>query len=131
LKESPKTEASLKGNGGTTDLSGYRTYRVYLNCETAQDMRSAVEGNSNRPIPMETTTSFFQTSIFSGANNVLANAISPVLHGLCPDVICDSWLTIGIQQSADQSAGEVEVQLTEDNPPSSFNRFCPRKQRQR
>ena len=79
-------------------------------------MLSAVEGNSNRPLSIETTTSFFQTSLFSGANNVLANAISPILYGFCPNVVYDSSLTIGIQLSADASAGEVEVQLTEDNP---------------
>ena len=105
----------IEGNSGTTDLSGYSTYRVYLNCETAQDKLSAIEGNNNRPLSIETTTSFFQTSLFSGSNNVLANAISPVLYDLYPDVVYDSWLTIGIQQSADASAGEVEVQLTEDN----------------
>ena len=105
----------IEGNNGTTDLSGYSTYRVYLNGETAQDKLSAVEGNSNRPLSIETTTSFFQTSLFSGANNVLANAISPVLYDLYPDVVYDSWLTIGIQQSADASAGEVAVQLAEDN----------------
>ena len=82
----------IEGIGGTTDLSSYSTYRVYLNCETAQDKLSAVEGNINRPLSIETTTSFFQTSLYSGPNNVLANAISPVLSLISTPM---SFMTVG------------------------------------
>jgi len=108
-------------NGSSTDLSGFNTYRVYLECEDPADKLSAIEGNDNRPLNVSSTTDFYQTSLFSGSANALPNFISPILYSSFPEIVYDSWVTIGIEETADSEANETEVKLTEDasNPLSS------------
>ncbi|MDG1382148.1 MAG: plastocyanin/azurin family copper-binding protein, partial [Flavobacteriales bacterium] len=108
-------------NGSSTDLSGFNTYRVYLECEDPADKLSAIEGNDNRPLNVSSTTGFYQTSLFSGSANALPNFISPILYSSFPEIVYDSWVTIGIEETADSEANETEVKLTEDasNPLSS------------
>ena len=67
-------------NGNTTDLSGYNTYRVYLNTEGPLDKLSAVYGDDNRPLSIASTQPFNQSPLFPGVSNVLVNANSPMLR---------------------------------------------------
>ena len=112
------------GNGSSTDLSGFNTYRVYLECEGSADKLSAIEGNDNRPLNVSSTTGFYQTSLFSGSANALPNFISPILYTSFPDIVYDSWVTIGIEETADSGANETEVKLTEDSSNPLSNGFA-------
>ena len=100
----------------TVDLTGYSTYRLYLECETTADKLSAVEGSAARPLFIHSTSDFYQSTLLGGANGALANGISPVLFSTYPDLEYDSWVTIGIDQMPNASNGETQVSLIEDDP---------------
>ena len=101
-------------NGATTDLSGYNTYRVYLNTEGPLDKLSAVYGDDDRPLSIASTQSFYQSPLFPGVSNVLVNANNPLLFSSFPDLIHDSWLTIGIDEAPNSLENETTISLLED-----------------
>ena len=52
--------------GETTDLTGYKAYRLYLNTEGPTDKLSAVYGDSDRPLTISSTSDFFQQENYGG-----------------------------------------------------------------
>ncbi|MDA9864494.1 hypothetical protein N9C70_05445, partial [Flavobacteriales bacterium] len=92
------------------ELAGMTTYRIYFLTDTATDLVSAVFGDSEFPLSITTTTSFYQ-NILGAAN---PNAINPILFGNFPNLEFDSWVTIGIDQVPNGSAGEGAVELVAD-----------------
>ncbi len=101
-------------NGVTTDLSGYNTYRVHLHTEGPLDKLNAVYGDANRPLSIASTQSFYQSPLFPGLSNVLVNANNPLLFSSFPDLIHDSWLTIGIDEAPNSLENETTISLIED-----------------
>ena len=83
------------------DLEGMTTYRMYITTPNDNDIISAVYGDDETPLSIETTTSFYQHPFGSalGSNN------NPLLYTGFPELEFDSWLTIGL----DGPAGENEV----------------------
>lgn len=92
------------------ELAGMTTYRIYFLTDTATDLISAVFGDSEYPLSITTTTSFYQ-NVVGGAN---PNAINPILFGNFPSLEFDSWVTIGIEQVPNGSIGEGAVELISD-----------------
>ena len=84
------------------DLAGMTTWRVYFHTTHPDDFVTAVYGNSNDPLALTTTTSFYQNAL-GGAT---AQPINPLLLPSFPDLEYDSYITIGLSQMADGSAGE-------------------------
>ena len=84
------------------DLAGLTTYRVYFQSTDPADFVTAVYGNAVEPLSLTTTTTFYQ-NMFGG---VTAQSINPLLLPTFPDLIYDSYVTIGLSQQADASAGE-------------------------
>ena len=84
------------------DLAGMTTWRVYFHTTHPDDFVTAVYGNSNDPLALTTTTSFYQNAL-GGAT---AQPINPLLLLSFPDLEYDSYITIGLSQMADGSAGE-------------------------
>ena len=101
--------AEHSGMVGTDDLTGYTTYRIYALCENADDFVSSVSGDSEFPTRIQSTTSFFQSG-FGGLTGSDQNA---ALFGFFPSAAFDSYITIGLTESA--SAGEGNIN-TIDNP---------------
>jgi hypothetical protein len=100
--------------GNVTDLTGYNTYRIYLNTEGPLDKLSAVYGDDSRPLSISSTQPFRQTPLFAGASNALVNVNNPVLFSTFPEILFDSYLTIGIDQAADPLAGQSTISIVED-----------------
>ncbi len=84
------------------DLAGMTTWRVYFHTTHPDDFVTAVYGNFNDPLALTTTTSFYQNAL-GGAT---AQPINPLLLPSFPDLEYDSYITIGLSQMADGSAGE-------------------------
>ena len=86
-------------------LAGQSTYRVYVTTPNTTDIVSAVTGDDNFALSLSTTTSFYQ-NVF-GSNS--ATSISPAMMSVAPDVVYDSWITIGATSSDDVSGGVINI----------------------
>ena len=89
------------------DLAGMTTYRVFFQAENATDFVTSVFGNQATPLTLTTTTSFYQNQL-GGAS---AQPQNPLLFGSFPELIYDSYVTIGLSEPADGSAGESNPSL--------------------
>ncbi|MCB0761037.1 MAG: hypothetical protein KDC12_05890 [Flavobacteriales bacterium] len=72
-------------------VGGASTYRVYANFTNPYDQVTAVWGQDVAPLSINTTTSFYQD--FAGG--LTSNDVNPANYGANPDLIYDSWVTIG------------------------------------
>ena len=96
-------------------IPGLRTYRLYVSTENATDEISAVTGySSETPLLVETTTEFFQFQ--GGGGGVTPNAWNP-MFGTLPGFEAgafDSYVTIGLTETANLDAGETAISVVED-----------------
>lgn len=86
-------------------LAGMTTYRYYITTEAANDFVSAISGNTEAPLELNTTAPFFQSPFGSA----LGQTINPALFGFAPELAYDSWVTIGVAQAPNAAAGEQGV----------------------
>ena len=94
-------------------IPGYNTYRVYITTPNATDKVSAVTGQSENPMFIETTGDFYQHP----NGGVFPNGINPILFGFIPEIQYDSWFTIGIDGVPNTALGQGSVQgLPEPQP---------------
>ncbi|MBL6619183.1 MAG: hypothetical protein ISP54_02385, partial [Flavobacteriales bacterium] len=89
------------------NLAGMTTYRVYFQAEGPTDFVTSVFGNQDLPLSLTTTTSFHQDALGGPSSQPL----NPLLFPLFPDLIFDSYVTIGLTQAANGSAGESAPSL--------------------
>lgn len=99
-------------DGSVVDLTGYKTYRLYVQLTNPGDFVSLVGGSVINPLVISTTTSFYQSPF--GAE--FGHAINPALFPVSEALMYDSWVTIGRASSADpgvatQSVGEFLPQF--------------------
>ena len=101
---------SLIGPSVDTNLIGFNTYRLFLVCESPQDLLQAVSGDSEFPGSITTTTSFFQDSTLGAATPP-----NPILFSVYPTLEYDSYVTIGLDGIANASLGQQDAQPLEDS----------------
>jgi len=89
-------------------LQGMTTYRVYVLTDTPEDRVSAVFGDDLFPLTISTTTSFYQDPLGAAT----PNGINPILFSAFPDLVYDSWVTVGIEQVP--LVGEGNVSTVQD-----------------
>jgi len=95
------------------EIPGYNTYRIYITTPNATDQVSAVTGQTENPMFIETTGDFYQHP----SGGVFPNAINPILFDIIPEIEYDSWFTIGIDANPNAVLGEGSVQgLPEPEP---------------
>ena len=92
-------------------LAGMTTYRLYFVSAHPDDFVSAVFGDSETPLTVETSTTFYQDAL----GGVTPNGIFTALYPSFPTLQFDSWVTIGIENIADATAGEADVQVVNSN----------------
>ena len=102
----------ITGPLGDTNLTGFNTYRLYIECESADDLLQAVAGTNVNPTSLTTTTQFFQQTLLGGYSESTYN---PLLFGGYPDLEYDSFLSIGLTAPALAANGEVATQKAEDS----------------
>lgn len=93
------------------DLTGYNTYRIYVRMSNPEDQLSAIYGGVGEPLEVNTTGSFFQSAL----GDVTPQGIYPAVWGTFPSNEFDSYITIGISEPAQSSAGEGTVALLESS----------------
>ncbi|MDA1336238.1 MAG: hypothetical protein O2818_05050 [Bacteroidetes bacterium] len=88
---------------------GMRTFRVYANFSNPNDQLTAVFAQDGNPMSIETTSSFYQNAV----GGAFASEINPFADLIDPDVVYDSWFTIGGENSnLSLSTVGVEVAAT-------------------
>ena len=101
----------------TNGIPGYTTYRVYITTPYATDQISAVTGQGENPLYVETTGDFYQHP----SGGPFPNAIFPVLFDFYPELEYDSWFTIGTESVPNTAVGEGNVQGLPEIEPWSVN----------
>ena len=91
-----ETYAENIGMTGTTDLTGYNTYRVYVKFASDQDFLTAVYGDVDFPTKIQGGNNFFNSTLGTLNNE----SYNPVLFGSFPDLEYDSFITIGMDGPA-------------------------------
>ena len=75
--------------------AGMRTFRVYANFSNPNDQLTAVFAQDGNPMSIASSTSFYQNAI----GGAFASEINPFADMVDPDVVYDSWFTIGGENS--------------------------------
>ena len=108
-------DAPAVGAGGTV-------YRFYVNSNDPTDKISAVYGNDNANLIINTPSGIFNSPYNAGWN---AAGVSSLFLGVFPDLADDSYATIGLSGPATEGApGSADPSLVEDaavgNPVSTY-----------
>ena len=93
---------------GTELVDGATTYRLYIDMLNDSDYLSSLYGNSNTPLLISSTTSFYNDPAASGGT---ASGVNPFFFPLFPTLAADSWATIGIDSQPVGS--EVDISVVE------------------
>ena len=104
------------------DLTGYNTYRLYITTNAETDQISSIYGDINEPLSLETSGGFFQSSPLG---SVTPAGTNPLLWTNYPSNEFDSFVTIGIAESASPSAGESDISILESGSNSWVSVFEP------
>ena len=97
-----------EGVVGQADLTGYTTYRLYVDLPDSADFVSAVYGNDQDTLILGTTGDFYQ-NILGGPT---PNAVNSLLFSAFPELEFDSWVTIG--NAGVPEAGTQSISIVED-----------------
>lgn len=105
------------GMVGDVDLTGFTTYRLYVNMTSQDDFLSACFAEPDKPLRIETSTSFYQDA----AGSLTGAEINPAFYGFIPSMEFDSWVTIGRAATTDPGAGISTIQSSTDPWITDFN----------
>ena len=93
---------------GLPELEGQITYRFYVQCTHPDDFVSAVYGGEDSPLVVDVETPMYNSPFATGSTGA---GINPIVLNYFPEVAYDSWITIGLDQTA--GAGESDVSVME------------------
>jgi hypothetical protein len=99
LDYSLRIERTAIHTGGALD--GQSTYRFYIGDLAANDYLGAGFGLDTEPCLIQSTTSFYQ-DVFG---LTVGSSINPILYSFALNLIYDSWVTIGLEDSSSLAAG--------------------------
>ena len=116
-----ETYAENIGMTGTTDLTGYNTYRVFVKFASDQDFLTAVYGDVDFPTRIQGGNNFFNSTLGS-LNNENYNSL---LFDLFPDLEFDSFITIGMDGPAVTANGEAAINAVGDLSANWIPQFEP------
>ena len=84
-------------------LAGMSTYRIYMNCANATDYVSSCSGDDANPLIFSSTSGEWYNNDYATGWN--ASGINPDLFSFFPDLVYDSFLTLGAEDN-DEPSGE-------------------------
>jgi hypothetical protein len=93
-------------------VEGMITYRFYANLINPDDFLSSVFGNSDNPFSLQTSDGFYN-STYGGTS---ADQINPAFFGFFPDLVADSWVTIGIDSTPVGAEVSISTVESSDQP---------------
>ncbi|MDA1336802.1 MAG: hypothetical protein O2818_07940, partial [Bacteroidetes bacterium] len=100
------------GPVGSVDLTGYTTYRIYMQMVNESDFLSCISGEADNPMIINSTSepAWYNDEVFGEEVGAWVN---PSILPFFPELNYDSWLTIGGASVADEV--EVNVAVGEIN----------------
>ena len=87
------SQYSLTVESAPAVTEGFTTYRVYVNCDHANDQVSAIFGNNESPLSIDVPDGAFNSSYNATWN---ASGINPSLLPVFPELADDTYATIGL-----------------------------------
>ncbi len=105
-----ETYADDIGMVGTTDLTGYSTYRVYVKFPSDQEFLTAVYGDVDFPTRIKGGDNFYHAAVGALTNE----SYNDVLFAGFPELEYDSFVTIGMAGPHNASAGEAAINSVGD-----------------
>ena len=105
----------------TVDLTGYNTYRLYVEFSHPDDFLAAVYGDADYPTVIDGNNNFYQSPL-GGLTN---DAFNSVLFAAFPDLEFDSFVTIGMDSPANSTSGEAPVNAIADPMSNWIDAFEP------
>ena len=112
---------TLVGALGVVDLTGFSCTRLYVNMANESDFMSSISGDSNVPTYVNTTTNFYHAALGAAT----PNGINSILFPVYPDLVYDSWVTIGLESVPNASAGEAAVATVQSTENPWVTNFDP------
>ena len=108
-------------NEGLPSLEGQTTYRISLAGLNPSDMVTAVYGVSDWPLVLQSTSAIFQSPLNTSWS---ASGLNPAFLAVFPELMYDSFATIGVDSPAEYSdiLGAVDPSIVEssDSPIQTF-----------
>lgn len=98
------------GMVGTADLTGFTTYRLYVNLTNETDFVSSAFAEPDKHLRIETSTSFYQDPL----GGTVGPDINPAFFPTFPSMEFDSWVTIGRENSTTPGGAINTVQSSTD-----------------
>ncbi len=92
------------------------TYRLYVTTPGPNYFIASISGDENMPAYLSTSTSFFQ----SPYGDITPNGINPLFFEVFPELVYDSWVTIGLEQVPEDDEGLVVILIDSDNWDEEF-----------
>ncbi|MGB1057137.1 MAG: hypothetical protein ACPGYM_09405, partial [Flavobacteriales bacterium] len=86
-------------------------YRLYVNSQHESDKLSAVFGSDEGPLVIETPLGIFNSSFNSSWN---ASGVNPLLFTAVPELVDDSYATIGLDGPAALMTGATDPSVAQD-----------------
>lgn len=117
-----ETVATDIGELSDVDLTGYNTYRLYVQTASSTDQVSAIYGNIDEPSLLLSSGDIFQSSPIGG---VTPEGITPEVWEAFPSNEYDSFVTIGIDEPALNDAGEGDINIIESTTSPWTEMFEP------
>ena len=105
-----ETYAEDIGVVGTVDLTGYNTYRVYVKFNSPEDFLTAVYGDANYPTVIQGGNNFYHSPVGALTNEGYNSVVFPAV----PDLVYDSFVTIGMDGPASSAEGEQTINTIGD-----------------
>ena len=117
-----ETVATDIGPLADVNLTGYNTYRLYVQTASSTDQVSAIYGNIDEPSLLLSSGDIFQSSPIGG---VTPEGITPEVWEAFPSNEYDSFVTIGIDEPALNDAGEGDINIIESTTSPWTEMFEP------
>ena len=106
--------------GSPSILPGLTVYRFYVQLESESDRMSAIFGNDEVALQVSTPQGAFNTPLNSGWN---ASGLNPAFTSTFPELLDDSFATIGLDGPASSGAFGSEDPLLIEGTPAVINDY--------
>jgi len=85
--------------------AGTWTARIFADFENSVDRLDAVFGNADNMLSVDSTGGFFQSAF----GDAVSTGINPAFYPLAPDLVYDSWVTIGLEDMIDNAMLNIGI----------------------
>ena len=89
--------------------AGTWTARIFADFNNSVDRLDAVFGNADNMLSIDSSGGFFQSAF----GDAVSTGINPAFYPLAPDLVYDSWVTIGSENQIDNAMIDIGIDWTE------------------